>query len=431
MINRVLIRLKIIQIVYAYYQNGSKNLDAAEKELFFSLSKAYDLYNYLLMLMIALTNYAQKRLDTAKAKLAPTAEELYPNMKFVENKFISQLEVNKQLTEFISNQKRTWANDEDFVKGLYEKIIASDIYKEYMASSEDTYEEDRELWRKIYKTFIFNNEELDVLLEDQSLYWNDDKEIVDTFVLKTIKRFDEKNGANQPLLPEFKDEEDRDFARRLFRRSILNCDYYRHLISENTRNWDLDRVAFMDVVIMQCALAEILSFPNIPVSVSLNEYVDIAKVYSTTKSGSFVNGTLDGIVKELKKEGKLSKNWYLCWVLKTKNEYFMNLMTVFLQAPAAAPGGGSMMWILLIAMFAIMYFFMIRPQNKKQKEIANFRKSLQVNQKVITAGGIHGVIKEINDNDIVLEIASNVKIRIDKNSIFAAAADANSNQAAK
>ena len=260
------------------------------------------------MLMIALTNYAQKRLDTAKAKLAPTAEELYPNMKFVENKFISQLEVNKQLTEFISNQKRTWAKEEDFVKGKYEKIIAYDIYKEYMASSEDTYEEDRELWRKIYKTFIFNNEELDVLLEDQSLYWNDDKEIVDTFVLKTIKRFDEKNGANQPLLPEFKDEEDRDFARRLFRRSILNCDYYRHLISENTRNWDLDRVAFMDVVIMQCALAEILSFPNIPVSVSLNEYVDIAKVYSTTKSGSFVNGTLDGIVKELKKEGKLSKN---------------------------------------------------------------------------------------------------------------------------
>ena len=308
MINRVLIRLKIIQIVYAYYQNGSKNLDSAEKELFFSLSKAYDLYNYLLMLMIALTNYAQKRIDAAKAKLAPTAEELYPNMKFVENKFIAQLEVNKQLTEFIANQKRTWANDEDFVKGLYEKIVESDIYKEYMASSENSYEADRELWRKLYKTFIFNNEELDILLEDQSLYWNDDKEIVDTFVLKTIKRFDEKNGANQPLLPEFKDDEDQEFARRLFRRAILNCDYYRHLISENTRNWDLDRVAFMDVVIMQCALAEILSFPNIPVSVSLNEYVDIAKVYSTAKSGSFVNGTLDGIVKELKKEGKLSKN---------------------------------------------------------------------------------------------------------------------------
>ena len=280
----------------------------AEKELFFSLSKAYDLYNYLLMLMIALTNYAQKRIDAAKAKLAPTAEELYPNMKFVENKFIAQLEVNKQLTEFIANQKRTWANDEDFVKGLYEKIVESDIYKEYMASSDNSYEYDRELWRKLYKTFVFNNEALDNVLEDQSLYWNDDKEIVDTFVLKTIKRFEEKNGANQELLPEFKDEEDQEFARRLFRRAILNCDYYRHLISENTRNWDLDRVAFMDVVIMQCALAEILSFPNIPVSVSLNEYVDIAKVYSTAKSGSFVNGTLDGIVNQLKKEGKLTKN---------------------------------------------------------------------------------------------------------------------------
>lgn len=177
-----------------------------------------------------------------------------------------------------------------------------------MASDENSYEADRELWRKLYKTFIFNNESLDSLLEDQSLYWNDDKEVVDTFVLKTIKRFDSKNGANQELLPEFKDEEDQEFARRLFRRTILNADYYRHLISENIRNWDLDRVAFMDVIIMQCALAEILSFPNIPVSVTLNEYVDIAKVYSTHKSGSFVNGTLDGIVKVLKNEGKLMKD---------------------------------------------------------------------------------------------------------------------------
>ena len=308
MINRVLIRLKIIQIVYAYYQNGSKNLDAAEKELFFSLSKAYDLYNYLLMLMIAVTNYAQKRIDAGKSKLAPTAEELYPNMKFVENKFIAQLEVNDQLVDFIANQKRSWANDEDFVKALYDQIVASDIYKEYMASSDNSYDADRELWRKLYKTFVFNNEALDALLEDQSLYWNDDKEVVDTFVLKTIKRFDAKKGAKQPLLPEFKDEEDREFARRLFRRAILNADYYRHLIGENTRNWDLDRVAFMDVIVMQCALAEILSFPNIPVSVSLNEYVDIAKVYSTPKSGSFVNGTLDGIVNQLKKDGKLTKN---------------------------------------------------------------------------------------------------------------------------
>ena len=308
MINRVLIRLKIVQIVYAYYQNGGKNLDTAEKELFFSLSKAYDLYNYLLLLMVEVTKQANKKLNAAKNKLVPTKEELFPNTKFVENRFIAQLEVNKQLLEFSNNQKKTWENEADFVKTLCDKILESDIYKEYMASETYSYEEDRELWRKLYKNIIFNNIELDQVLEDQSLYWNDDKEIVDTFVLKTIKRFDEKNGAKQELLPEFKDEEDQDFARRLFRRTILNADYYRHLISENTKNWDLDRVAFMDVVIMQIALAEILSFPNIPVSVSLNEYVEIAKLYSTPKSGGFINGTLDGIVNSLKKENKLTKN---------------------------------------------------------------------------------------------------------------------------
>jgi N utilization substance protein B len=275
--------------------------------LFFSFSKAYDLYNYLLLLMIALTEYAQKRIDTAKAKLKPTAEELNPNLRFVQNKFVAQLEINKQLREFVDNQKRTWDNDQDFVKELYDRIVASDLYKEYMASEDDSYAADREFWRKAYKTFIMNNESLDQVLEDQSLYWNDDKEIVDTFVMKTIKRFDEKNGAAQPLLPEFKDDDDKEYARRLFRRSILNADYYRHLISENTKNWDLDRIAFMDVIIMQTALAEILSFPNIPVSVSLNEYVEIAKLYSTHKSGSFINGTLDGIVNNLKKDGKLNK----------------------------------------------------------------------------------------------------------------------------
>ena len=308
MINRVLIRLKIVQIVYAYYQNGGKNLDTAEKELFFSLSKAYDLYNYLLLLMVEVTKQANKRLNAAKNKLVPTKEELFPNTKFVENRFIAQLEVNKQLLEFSNNQKKTWENEADFVKTLCDKILESDIYKEYMASETSSYEEDRELWRKLYKNIIFNNIELDQVLEDQSLYWNDDKEIVDTFVLKTIKRFDEKNGAKQELLPEFKDEEDQDFARRLFRRTILNADYYRHLISENTKNWDLDRVAFMDVVIMQIALAEILSFPNIPVSVSLNEYVEIAKLYGTPKSGGFINSNLDGIVNSLKKENKLTKN---------------------------------------------------------------------------------------------------------------------------
>ena len=308
MINRVLIRLKIVQIIYAYYQNGSKNLDNAEKELFFSMSKAYDLYNYLLLLMVEVTHYASNKIEAGKAKLAPSKEELSPNMKFVSNSFIAQLEVNEQLNAFSSSQKKTWANEPEFVKSMFEQIVNSDVYKEYMASESTSYEEDREFWRKLYKQIFFKNEALDDILEEQSLYWNDDKEIVDTFVLKTIKRFEQANGEKQQLLPEFKDEEDKDYARRLFRRSILNADYYRHLISENSRNWDLNRVALMDVIIMQIALAEILTFPNIPVNVSLNEFVDIAKVYSTPRSGGFINGTLDGIVNQLKKENKLTKN---------------------------------------------------------------------------------------------------------------------------
>lgn len=300
MINRALIRLKIVQIVYAYYQNGNKNLDAAEKELLFSISKAYDLYNYLLLLMANLTDYASKRIENAKLKKLATEEDLHPNMRFVENKFAQQLQVNTMLNEYASRQKRSWFDHEDFLKQLFEKIQSSDIYKVYMALPSSTYTDDREFWRKLYKTFVYGNADLDNLLEEMSLYWNDDKEIVDSFVLKTINRFEETNGAEQPLLPEFKDEEDRTFAIRLLRRTILNCEDYRRLISENTRNWDFNRVAFMDVVIMQVALAEIMSFSNIPISVSLNEYVEIAKYYSTPKSGAFVNGTLDGIVKKLK-----------------------------------------------------------------------------------------------------------------------------------
>ncbi|WP_019208212.1 transcription antitermination factor NusB [Phocaeicola abscessus] len=307
MINRVLIRIKIVQIIYAYYQNGGKNLETAEKELFFSISKAFDLYNYLLLLMIELTNYAGNKISKAKRKLVPTAADLNPNTKFIDNHFIAQLEKNEQLMNFKENQKRTWDNEPDFVKNLCEKIMDSEVFNSYMASETSSYAEDRELWRKIYKTMIMNNEELDGLLEDQSLYWNGDKDIVDTFVLKTIKFFDEKNADKQQLLPEFKDAEDKDFASSLFRRSILNGDYYRHLISEGTRNWELKRIALFDTLIMQVALAEILTFPNIPVNVSLNEYVDIAKAYSTPKSGGFINGTLDGIVKQLRAQRKLLK----------------------------------------------------------------------------------------------------------------------------
>ncbi|MBR3726077.1 MAG: transcription antitermination factor NusB, partial [Prevotella sp.] len=165
----------------------------------------------------------------------------------------------------------------------------------------------REVWRKIYKQIIQENEDLDALLEEKSLYWNDDKEVVDTFVLKTIRRFEPKNASRQELLPEYKDEEDKDFARKLFRATILNADTYQRYMSEASKNWDFSRLAYMDVVIMQIAIAEMLTFPNIPVSVTINEYVDLAKIYSTHKSGGYINGMLDSIARHLIKTGKMMK----------------------------------------------------------------------------------------------------------------------------
>ena len=307
MINRVLIRLKVIQVIYAYYKNSGKSIKTAEDEVFFSLSKAYDLYKFLLLLIVAVTHYAEDRVAFNMKKVRPTAEDLNPNLKFVNNRLARQLETNETLLKFSEQSKIDWVNYSDFLRRLLDKIVESDRYKEYMASETSSYAEDKDLWRKLYKTFIFDNDDLDALLEDISLYWNDDKAIVDTFVLKTIKRFKEENAEDQELLPEYKDDEDIEYAHKLFRTSIQNAEEYRSLMSDNSKNWDMNRLAFMDVIIMQTALAEVLSFPQIPVNVTLNEYVEIAKYYSTPKSGPFINGLLDSIIKNLKKDNRISK----------------------------------------------------------------------------------------------------------------------------
>ena len=306
MINREIIRLKIVQLTYAYYQNGNKNIDAAEKELFFSLSKAYDLYNYLLSLMVAVSKEARRRLEVLRGRAEREGTPM-PSARFAYNRFAVQLEENRQLQDFTETQKKTWNDEPEFVGRLLEQIQDSQIYKDYMESEEDSYAADRELWRKIYRTLIQENEDLDQLLEEQSLYWNDDKEIVDTFVLKTIKRFEEQNGKNQELLPEYDSEEDKDFARKLFRATIMNADEYQRYMSEASRNWDFSRLAYMDVVIMQIAIAEMMTFPSIPISVTINEYVDLAKLYSTPRSAGYINGMLDAIARHLVQTGRLMK----------------------------------------------------------------------------------------------------------------------------
>ncbi len=307
MINRELIRIKIVQLTYAYYQNGNRNMDNAEKELLFSLAKAYDLYNYLLALIVSVTQEERHRVEIAANRATREGTEA-PSQRFAYNKFAVQLEENRQLNLFMENQKRRWEDDMEAVRKLCDQIEQSTIYKEYMASEDDSYDVDREVWRKIYRTLIQENPDLDAVLEERSLYWNDDKEVVDTFVIKTIKRFDPENKADQELLPEYRDEEDREFAVKLFRATILNADVYQRYMSEASRNWDFSRLAYMDVVIMQIAIAEMLTFPNIPVSVTINEYVDLAKLYSTPRSGGYINGMLDTIARHLVQTGKMMKS---------------------------------------------------------------------------------------------------------------------------
>lgn len=306
MINRELIRIKAVQLTYAYFQNGNHNIDNAEKELVFSLSKSYHLYNYLLQLIVELTRMARKQyeIELVRAEREGTAA---PSAKFVNNRFVLQLEENNMLREFIETQGNIWEDNVEYVRKLYVIVQNSEAYVDYMAADDASYEADRELWRKLYRQFIQENDDLAAVLEEHSLYWNDDKEVVDTFVLKTIKRFSETSDSEQELLPEYKDDEDREFARKLFRAAILNSEQYQRYMSEASRNWDFSRLAYMDVVIMQLAISEMLNFPGIPVSVTINEYVELAKLYSTPRSAGYINGMLDAIARHLINNGMMLK----------------------------------------------------------------------------------------------------------------------------
>ncbi|MBQ3805472.1 MAG: transcription antitermination factor NusB [Prevotella sp.] len=306
MINRELIRIKAVQLTYAYFQNGNHNIDNAEKELLFSLSKAYHLYNVLLLLIVAVTRAARKRYDVAVSKAEREGLDM-PSDRFVYNKFAVQLEENQELLAFSEEQHNIWEDKVEFVKNLFIQIEMSETYKEFMESSDDSYEAHRELWRRLYKQFVQGNPDLDELLEEISLYWNDDKEVVDSFVIKTIKRFDPANKKEQQLLPEYDDAEDKEYARKLFRATIMNAEQYQRYMAEASRNWDFSRLAYMDVVIMQLAIAEMVTFPGIPINVTINEYINLAKIYSTPRSAGYINGMLDTIARHLIKTKRLMK----------------------------------------------------------------------------------------------------------------------------
>jgi N utilization substance protein B len=307
MINRILIRIKIVQLVFAYYKSGEKEYKIAEKELFHSIEKTYELYFYLLLLAVEITRFARLRIDNAMHKYRPTDQELDPNCRFANNLFILQLEKNEDFKRYVAAKNLSWTDHPEVIKSLYDTMINSSLYEEYMDKEENNYEEDKELWRKFFRHDILESDLLDSTLEEQNIYWCTELDFVISFILKTIKHFDQRKDEKQSLLPMYNHEDDKEFAQKLFSDTIQHGEENRKLIDEFTKNWELDRIAYMDVVIMMVALAELQGFPTIPINVTLNEYIELAKQYSTEKSATFVNGVLDKIVEHLREEGKLIK----------------------------------------------------------------------------------------------------------------------------
>ena len=307
MISRRIIRTKVLQILYAHVTSADKAVSSSEKELQFSIQKTYDLYHLLLVLPVELCDYAEKMMEIRKLKNFPTQEELHPNLRFVSNRLISKLKNNKDLTSYIQKNKVNWVNSQELVKRIYQAMIESEVYKNYLDSADDDFQCDRRFFEDFFAEILLKSEFVFNEFEEQSIYWNDDLDFVVSMVIKTLKKFKEDSLVNDHLSSLYKDEEDAEFTVDLFRKTLAKSEENRKTIEAYTKNWDVERVATMDILIMELALTELTEFPSVPIKVSLNEYIELAKYYSTQRSSIFINGVLDRITKDFKEQQKIVK----------------------------------------------------------------------------------------------------------------------------
>lgn len=307
MLSRRLLRIKAVKALYAHFKSESDSISASEKNLTQAIDKTYDLYHQMLWLIVDVARYAEKRLDIARNKKLPTYEDLNPNTKFVDNAVIAQIANSDRLVAYLERKALGWSQYPELIKSLYDSMSASDYYKEYMASEEHTYNQDRKFVEDFYLNTVEDNEALEAAVEEQSILWADDVDFALVMVNRTIGMC-RKSQNDLPLLPQFKNDDDQAFVKELFRKAILNYDEYLSYIEKFTQNWEVERIAYMDNIIMVVAISELVNFPSIPVKVTLDEYIDIAKFYSTRNSSVFVNGVLDKAIAVLKEEGKISKS---------------------------------------------------------------------------------------------------------------------------
>lgn len=309
MLNRRYLRVKVFQQLYSFFITPESDKNRSELELFKSLEKIYDLYLSLLSLLVEISLSARLHLEKSKNKHLSTYEDLHPKTRFVDNRVIAAIANNSRFKKHIENKKIQWTNEVDFPAKFFKIIRQSPEFSAYMNAPEDNFINDKNFIVEIYKNYIFNSEELHSYFEEKNIHWEDDITLANISVIKTLEQLNEADSIEQSILmPLYKDEaEDSEFARNLFRKTIIYDKEFNALISEKAANWEMERIAVADMILMKMALCELLHFENIPVKVSLNEYIEISKDYSTPQSKIFINGILDKIVIELKASGKISK----------------------------------------------------------------------------------------------------------------------------
>ncbi|GHT73660.1 N utilization substance protein B [Bacteroidia bacterium] len=305
MISRRLIRIKVLKILFSYLNSGGTSIENAEKELIFSLNKTYELYHYFLLLPIEVADYAAQQIALGKQKNRPTEAERNPNTKFADNAFVQLLREHANLHAFVEKHKFQWSPD--VVKKAYQSLRSSPYYQQYMNRRDRSFFEDKMLIIMFLEREFEDDEELNAALEEQSIYWADDLEFALSHSIKTCKSFGVNDNDTNELLPQYKESEDEEFASRLLSTAVLKSAEYQQIVDKYTKNWDVERVAFMDVVIMITAIAELITFTNVPIKVSLNEYIEIAKYYSTPSSSTFINGVLDKIVIDFTEQKIITK----------------------------------------------------------------------------------------------------------------------------
>lgn len=305
MISRRLIRVKVFKVLFSRINSGSDSFSGAEKELLLSCEKTLELYYLILALPIALKKVAEAKIEAGLKKFQPTSEEANPNRKFIDNRLIIKLESNEALIRFYESNGLFWKDHEVFVKKLFTTLTNSEYYQEYMADPVNSFEDDLKLLMCFFEEELEDNDDLYTILEDSNLYWIDDLAFVINVILKKIYLQKEKTRIIHPHV--FMKEEDKEFAMRLLTQAMINYDEHIELMSKYVINWDPDRLAATDTSLIVLGITEAISFPNIPLKVTINEYVELAKFYSTPNSKVFVNGILDKILLGLQRDGKIEK----------------------------------------------------------------------------------------------------------------------------